>query len=233
MMTRSASWMTVPTLAAAVAALVGGCEARGGGEGDTDAGWSELAVAAGDALGDSDPLAGGDAAPTADGDALDGNDSPDAAGPGDGSDGGDGGGDAVVPALAVVLNEIESDGDDRIEILALGGLPGAHIDLGGWSVHDEAYDPAQPERNADHRYQWLPGTMLASGQRLVLTKGKHHSFGLGKTDQLVLRDPGGVERDATVWSDGQASPSWCRQPDESGPFVHCSAASFGAANGGG
>lgn len=134
------------------------------------------------------------------------------------------------PPVSVVLNEVESEGDDRIELVAIGGSAGESFDLGGWSVNDDGYDPAQPEKTAQHRHVLAAGTLLQAGARLVLVKGKDHGFGLGKADRVELRDPAGVLRDATTWQDGDANPSWCRVPDGSGPFQSCAASSFGAAN---
>ncbi len=119
-------------------------------------------------------------------------------------------------APVVVINEVTSAGDDLIEILNRGTGP---ADLSGWSVIDA--DPTNPP------YVFAAGTTLGANTYLVLVKDQQHTFGLGGSDAVTLRDAQGNVVDATMWASGAAVPSWCRQPNGTGPFVTCAAATFG------
>jgi hypothetical protein len=122
------------------------------------------------------------------------------------------------PRAAVVISEVTSDGDDRIELHNTGATP-AHLD--GWSLVDS--DPAHTP------YELPRGTTLAPGAYLVLRRGEAHAFGLGEADGLMLRDVEGNTVDTTSWYTDAASPSWCRLAD-SGLMVACESASFGGPN---
>lgn len=123
--------------------------------------------------------------------------------------------DALEPAL--VVNEVTSTGDDRIELLNGGD---AAIDLSGWYVADDA----------DHRYVFPSETTIAAGAYLVLTKGVEHDFGLGSDDRVDLVDPSGVVVDSADWGPGEAAISWCRVPNGVGGFRSCATQSFGNPN---
>lgn len=122
------------------------------------------------------------------------------------------------PGAHVVISEVTSDDDDRIELHNAGTAP-AH--LAGWSVVDS--DPTHAP------YELPRGTTLAPGAFLVLTRGEAHTFGLGEADGLMLRDADGNTVDITSWHTGAASPSWCRLAD-SGVMVTCESTSFGGPN---
>lgn len=122
------------------------------------------------------------------------------------------------PRAQVVISEVSSDGDDRIELYNAGTTT-AH--LAGWSVVDS--DPAHAP------YELARGTTLGAGEYLVLVRGQAHAFGLGEADGLMLRDADGNTVDATSWPAGSASPSWCRAAD-SGEMVTCTSATFGGRN---
>ena len=119
------------------------------------------------------------------------------------------------PRAAVVISEVTSDGDDRIELYNTGTTP-ARLD--GWSVVDS--DPSHTP------YELPRGTTIAPGDYLVLRRGEAHDFGLGEADGLMLRDADGNTVDTTSWYADAASPSWCRLA-ESGVMVTCESASFG------
>jgi hypothetical protein len=122
----------------------------------------------------------------------------------------------------VVVNEVSSSGDDRIELFNVGGRA---VDLDGAYVVDAAY-PGDPT----NRYDLPPGTSLAPGGFLVLVKGTDHAFGLGGADAVRLHGRDDVLLDEVSWADGDALTSYCRVPDGAGAFARCTAATFGAPN---
>jgi hypothetical protein len=124
----------------------------------------------------------------------------------------------AIPGALVVISEVTSDDDDRIELHNAGIAP---ANLAGWSVVDS--DPSHAPYALPH------GTTLAPGAYLVLTRGKAHDFGLGTADGLMLRDAHGNTVDITSWHAGAASPSWCRLA-ASGVMVTCESTSFGGPN---
>jgi hypothetical protein len=117
----------------------------------------------------------------------------------------------------LVINEVTSAGDDRIELL--NGTSEA-IDLTGFTLSDDG----------GGRYTLPAGTTLAAGARLVLVRDLAHTFGLGDSDGLTLRDAAGAVVDAARWGSGEAVISHCRRPDGVGGFAPCPSASFGDAN---
>ncbi len=128
-------------------------------------------------------------------------------------------------AAQVVINEVTSEGDDRIELKNLGAVT---IDLAGWSVADDGYDPLDPT-TADHLFTVAASTVAADAY-LVLVKGVDHAFGLGGMDGVRLFDPSGTLVDSVDWPDAAAIPSYCRIPDGTGAFTTCAVATFGGAN---
>ncbi|MBN9141385.1 MAG: lamin tail domain-containing protein [Micrococcales bacterium] len=121
------------------------------------------------------------------------------------------------------INEAVSDGgspDDWIEFVNTGDVP---VDAGGLVVRDE--DQKNP-------YTIPAGTWVAAGGYLVLDKGTHFAFGLGKGDSVRLFAADGTTLlDSTTWPAGtHANPSWGRCPDASGTFAMTTAATKGAAN---
>ena len=127
-------------------------------------------------------------------------------------------------APIVVINEVVSSGDDAIELHNAGDAP---ADLSGWLIADDGYEVDDPS-TVDHT-QTLAGT-LEPGAYRVLIKGDDYAFGLGGEDGVRLFDADGALVDETAWRDGDATIAWCRQPDATGPFVVCDAATLGAAN---
>jgi hypothetical protein len=133
----------------------------------------------------------------------------------------------VAKAARVVISEVTSSGDDQIELFNAGDAPAA---LSGWRVVDSGYDlmlPADDVDNLDQSYT-LPATMLMPGAYLVLVKDADHSFGLGKSDEVLLLNAASEVVDRTgVWPDDEAETSWCRAGEL---FQACQSATFGAAN---
>ncbi|MCA9516599.1 MAG: lamin tail domain-containing protein [Myxococcales bacterium] len=122
---------------------------------------------------------------------------------------------ALPPAL--VVNEVTSTGDDRIELF--NGTSAA-VALDGWYVGDDN----------DNRYVFPTGTTIAAGAYLVLTKGVEHDFGLGADDRVDLVDASGTVVDSADWGPNEADISWCRIPNGVGGFRSCAVQSFGNPN---
>jgi hypothetical protein len=130
-------------------------------------------------------------------------------------------------ATTVVVNEAASSGDDEIELFNTWT---STVDVSGWYVTDDGYDPTDPTTN-DHRYDLPAGTTIGPRGFLVLVKGVDHGFGLGGEDGVFLYDATGLLKSAVVWPDGEASTSYCRRPDGVGAWSACPSATFGATNG--
>lgn len=127
---------------------------------------------------------------------------------------------AVANPPAVVINEIESNGDtnDWVEIF---NPTGATVDLTGWKVKD----------NDNTHIQTLGAgsTIPAGGYLVVLTDAGANSFGLGAPDSARLYNPFDYEVDKWGWS--THSPTTLgRCPNGTGPFVVTTSSTRGAAN---
>jgi hypothetical protein len=121
----------------------------------------------------------------------------------------------------VVINEVTSAGDDRIELLNTGTDP---VDLTGWSVLDANVEDFARE------FFFEDGTVLAPGAYLVLVGGTDHVFGLGGEDEVNLFDADRRLIDRARWPAGGAAVSWCRIPDGTGDFKSCAQQTFGGPN---
>jgi hypothetical protein len=119
-------------------------------------------------------------------------------------------------AAGLVINEVESDEQDRIELY---NGSGAAIDLSGFTLTDDG----------DNTYTIETGS-LAAGAYLTLERDVNHIFGLGDADGLTLKDDSGAEIDRVTWTTGQAIPALCRLPNGTGGFRTCDNQSFGSAN---
>lgn len=131
------------------------------------------------------------------------------------------------PSSDVRLNEISAKGDDVIELVNTGS---AAVDLDGWYVADEGYDPQDPAGTAGQRYDFPAGTTLEPGAYLALIKDTDHTFGVGGDDSIFLYRTDGTIADQTSWTDPDAEVSWCRLPDATGDFQSCPFSTFGAMN---
>jgi len=120
-------------------------------------------------------------------------------------------------APGLVLNEVESDGTDRVELY--NGTDAA-IDLAGYALVDIA----------GNTFIVPNGRSIGPKAYLVFERDVDHLFGLGGKDGLTLKDASGARVDGIAWEDGEAVPSLCRAPDGIGGFGHCASESFGAAN---
>lgn len=133
------------------------------------------------------------------------------------------------PEALVVLNEVVYDDavtglEDTIELYNAGA---ATADLSGWTVSDrKAIDDGDVAEMAH-----LPtGTTLAPGEFLVLVNEVDFGFGLGKGDEVVLRDASGAEVDVLGYENTSPTFDWARCPDGTGQWAPATTATPGAAN---
>lgn len=125
-----------------------------------------------------------------------------------------------LPALAqpagatspVVINEVESNGDEVSDWFELVNTGKVAVDISGWSFVDD--DP-------DHAPQVIPAnTILQPGDYLSFYTDvdPDNGFGLGGNDSITLFDADGNQVDFTEWS-GHAATTWGRIPDMTGQFA--------------
>ena len=127
----------------------------------------------------------------------------------------------VVPD--VVINEIESNGDDTdwIEVLNAGTTP---IDMTGWSVMDD-----DPVGHADETTPLPAGTVLQPGAYFVFDQHVNFVFGLGGGDTVTLRDANGNTVDQHVYA-AHAAGVLARCPDGTGDFLDIATSTKGLRN---
>ncbi|MCC6874762.1 MAG: lamin tail domain-containing protein [Sandaracinaceae bacterium] len=175
---------------------------------------------------------------------------PDAGPPDAGLDAGPDGGtaDAAAPdggAIAIVVNELQPQGDDFAEILNAGSSP---LSLDGLFVADMD-GIGNPPADPTHRTAVPSGIELAAGERFViamnlgsatmpglltdplLCRGASRciqtSYGMsaGNGDSCAVLDAGGevIARGDYPGSIAMlgAGESWCRLPDGTGGFARC------------
>lgn len=123
----------------------------------------------------------------------------------------------VERAPGLVINEVESDGTDRVELY--NGSDEV-VDLAGYALVDAA----------GNTFIMPNGSSIVAKGYLVLERDVDHLFGLGGQDGVALLDRDGARVDGISWVDGEAVPSLCRAPSGVGGFRHCESESFGAAN---
>ncbi|WP_420098423.1 lamin tail domain-containing protein [Corynebacterium sp.] len=116
---------------------------------------------------------------------------------------------AVPASSAVVINEVESNGDPDGDWVELANTdPNNAVDLAGWSIvdDDDSHDPiVLPE-----------DTVVESGGYIVIPT--EENFGLGGKDTVTLRDADDTLVDETSWTT-HASTTWGRVPDMTGDFT--------------
>lgn len=113
----------------------------------------------------------------------------------------------------VVINEIESNGGtpgDWAEIKNIGAEP---VDISGWTLMDN-----DPVGHAGDVTPLPAGTVLAPGAYFVFDEHVHFSFGLGKDDQVTIRDAHGITVAEHAWT-AHAAGVYARCPDGTGEFV--------------
>ncbi|MDR0788026.1 MAG: lamin tail domain-containing protein [Gemmatimonadota bacterium] len=122
-------------------------------------------------------------------------------------------------SVAVVINEVESNGGvpgDWIELFNPGVMP---VDLSGFVVKD----------NDDAHNHVLPaGTVIPAGG-YYLVEEADLGFGLGAADAARLFDPEGALIDSYTWT-AHAATTWGRCPNGTGEFATTVKDTKGAAN---
>jgi hypothetical protein len=117
----------------------------------------------------------------------------------------------------LVINEVESDEQDRIELF---NGSGAAVNVGGFTLTDMG----------DNVFTIPVGTTIEAGAYKVFTRDVDHTFGLGDADGVTLARANGEVIDMIGWQRGQAIPSFCRLPSGTGGFATCDNQTFGGAN---
>lgn len=131
----------------------------------------------------------------------------------------------------VVLNEMSAT-TDQIEIYNAGDT---EVDLGGLVLTDDEVDAAYDVALDTAELVFPAGTIIPPNGYLLVNQGLgpgQHPFGLGiMGDRVTLLDPAGPTFiDQTGYGDGQATISWCRQPNGPGGEWQVCATSLGEAN---
>lgn len=126
----------------------------------------------------------------------------------------------VLFTAGVVINEVTSSDIDHIELF---NASADEVSLAGWMLSDKQ---GQDQKKV---YTFKDDVVLAAGEFLVLNKTDDFKFGLGGADAVALYDPAGLV-DHVSWPTGEATLSYCRQPNGTGAFSACAAATFGTTN---
>lgn len=126
-------------------------------------------------------------------------------------------------APAVVINEVESNGDatDWVEVYNKGTTP---VDISGWYLLDN-----DPVGHAEDVTPVKEGTVLGPNSYYVFDQNTHFTFGLGKNDCATLYSAEGFIVDSYRWN-GHASGVYARIPDGTGEFVDFETSTKGKAN---
>lgn len=127
------------------------------------------------------------------------------------------GGSCDTAAAGVVINEVSADSD----MVELTNTTSSAVDIGSWSLVDD---------NPDNAWVIPAGTTLEPGGYVTFTRDTDFTFGLSGNDSVTLTDGEDTVRDSVDWRGGEATVSWCRIPDGSGPMQPCATPTFGAAN---
>ncbi|WP_158524608.1 lamin tail domain-containing protein [Auritidibacter sp. NML100628] len=95
---------------------------------------------------------------------------------------------------AVVINEIESNGDatDWVEV---SNVSESEVNISGWTLMDN-----DPIGHANDTTPLPEGTTLAPGELFVFDQGEHFDFGLGSDDTATIRDAAGNTVDEHSWT---------------------------------
>jgi hypothetical protein len=143
--------------------------------------------------------------------------------------------DTSAPVIGIVINEVVTRGDDRVELFNPTTAP---VSTSNWYLSDSSVN-----RDALAKYR-LENTTIAAGGYLVLTDaqfnaaGNPNAFGLSATegDQLFLTvgDENGPRYfiDAVDFGAITDGESFARSPNGNGPLYPTATPTVGAANGG-
>ena len=123
----------------------------------------------------------------------------------------------------VVINEVESNGDDTdwVEVYNAGT---SAVDISGWYLFDD-----DPVGHAAEITPVAAGTILNPGAFYVFDTNTHFTFGLGKADSVTSYNADGVAIDTFAW-EAHAEGVYARIPDGTGEFVDFETATKGKAN---
>ncbi|GAA3659126.1 lamin tail domain-containing protein [Microbacterium marinilacus] len=127
--------------------------------------------------------------------------------------------------FAVVVNEVESNGDDNdwVELFNTGAEP---VDISGYTFidGDASHEPG---------YVLPAGSVVPAGGFFVLDEktatADGFDFGLGGNDSATLRDPQGVVVATYSWT-AHAAVTYGRNPDGTGEFADTTRSTKGAPN---
>lgn len=124
---------------------------------------------------------------------------------------------------AVVINEIESNGDttDWVEVVNTGS---SAVDLSGWTVMDN-----DPTGHAAETTPLPAGTILQPGGYFVFDQPASFLFGLGNGDTVTIRDANGNTVDEHVYT-AHAAGVLARCADGTGDFVDIAVSTKGLRN---
>jgi len=123
---------------------------------------------------------------------------------------------------AVVINEVESNGDPAGDWVEFYNTSAATVDLSGYVFRDN-------QDGSDHSYVIPTGTTIAPGGFLVLLESQF-GYGLGTDDSARLFAPGGATLVASYSWGPHAATTYARCPDGTGEFRTSTTSTRGAAN---
>ena len=131
----------------------------------------------------------------------------------------------VEPVIDVVINEVESNGDntDWVEIRNNGNTA---VDISGWYVTD---DKGVERVEGNETTPLKEGTILAPGAYYVFDGDSDFTFGLGKEDTVTVYQKDGTVVAEYSWN-GHAAGTYARIPDGTGEFVDVPVSSKGTEN---
>ena len=126
-------------------------------------------------------------------------------------------------APSVVINEVESNGDDTdwVEIMNTGS---SAVDISGWYMYDN-----DPVGHASDVTPVAEGTILNPGEYYVFDGNRDFSFGLGDEDQAAVYNRDGVIVASYSWT-SHAEGVYARIPDGTGEFTDFAVSTKGSAN---
>ena len=131
----------------------------------------------------------------------------------------------VEPVIDVVINEVESNGDntDWVEIRNNGNTA---VDISGWYVTD---DKGVERVEGNETTPLKEGTILAPGAYYVFDGDSDFTFGLGKEDTVTVYQKDGTVVAEYSWN-VHASGVYARIPDGTGEFVDTASSTKGRLN---
>jgi hypothetical protein len=135
-----------------------------------------------------------------------------------------GGGPAGPPD--VVINEVESNGDQVADWVELKNRSASPVNVAGWKILD-----GDPSHAATPVVVPAGTTIPAGGYYALYTEiSQSPGFGLGVGDSVTLLLPDGTTQvDTTTWG-AHAATTWGRCPDGSGDFRETTASTRGLPN---